>query len=282
VRRLSGQTRLAGVIGSPVRHSLSPALHNAAFSFHELDWIYLAFDVARGHGPDALHGMRALGIEGLSVTMPHKTDVAAAVDLCTPAASRLQAVNAVVRRPNGRIEGHNTDGDGFLASLRQAGADPSGRRVVLLGAGGAGRALALALAGAGAADVAIVNRSPHPAETAAGLAYPVGRVGSVADITTADLVVNATSVGMGTDAGALPLDPALLHAGQVVADIVMHPLDTALLQAARAAGATPVDGLGMLVHQAALAFTLWTGLEAPVDAMRAAAEAELAGQAAES
>ena len=121
--RLSGQTRLAAVIGSPVRHSLSPALHNAAFEACGLDWMYLAFDVAPGHAPDALTGMRALGIEGLSVTMPHKTDVAATVDLCTPAASRLQAVNAVLRRSDGRLEGHNTDGDGFVASLREAGLD---------------------------------------------------------------------------------------------------------------------------------------------------------------
>jgi len=273
---LSGQTRLAAVIGSPVRHSLSPALHNAAFEACGLDWMYLAFDVAPGHAPDALTGMRALGIEGLSVTMPHKTDVAATVDLCTPAASRLQAVNAVLRRSDGRLEGHNTDGDGFVASLREAGADPAGRRVALLGAGGAGRALALALAGAGAADVAVVNRSPHPAETAAGLAFPVGRVGTAADVHAADLVVNATPVGMGDGARVLPVDPSLLHAGQVVADIVMHPLDTALLRAARAAGATTVDGLGMLVHQAALAFTLWTEREAPVAAMRAAAQRELA------
>jgi shikimate dehydrogenase len=276
VRRLSGQTRLAGVIGAPVRHSLSPALHNAAFEALGLDWVYLAFEVAPGRAGDALHGMRALGIEGLSVTMPHKTDVAMCVDRCTTAASRLQAVNTVRRLADGSLEGHNTDGDGFLAALRDAGADPAGRRVALLGAGGAGRALALALGNAGAADVAVVNRSPQPAATAAGLAGAKGRVGGPADVGTADLIVNATPVGMGDGAGALPLDPALLHAGQVVVDIVMHPLDTALLQAARGAGATAVDGLGMLVHQAALAFTLWTGADAPVAAMRAAAERELA------
>jgi shikimate dehydrogenase len=273
---LSGQTRLAGVIGAPVRHSLSPALHNAAFEACGLDWVYVALEVAPGQVPDALAGMRALGIDGLSVTMPHKTDVAAAVDICTPAAARLQAVNTVRRRADGTLEGHNTDGEGFVASLREAGADPAGRRVVLLGAGGAGRALALALGEAGAADVAVVNRSPGPAATAAALAGPAGRVGSAADVATADVVVNATPVGMGDGAGALPVDPALLRAGQVVADIVVHPLDTELLRAARAAGAVGVDGLGMLVHQAALAFTLWTGARAPVTAMRAAAERELA------
>jgi shikimate dehydrogenase len=276
VLHLSGQTRLAGVIGAPVRHSLSPAMHNAAFEALGFDWAYLAFEVAPGRARDAVVGMRALGIEGLSVTMPHKTDVAFAVEGCTTAASRLQAVNTVRRVADGRLEGHNTDGDGFLASLRDAGVDPAGRRVVLLGAGGAGRALALALGRAGAAEVAVVNRSPHPAATAAGLAGPAGRVGTAADVATADLVVNATPIGMGDGAGALPLDPALLHRDQVVADIVMYPLETALLRAARAAGATAVDGLGMLVHQAALAFTLWTGATAPVAVMRAAAERELA------
>ena len=251
-------------------------MHNAALEACGLDWMYLAFEVPPGHARDALAGMRSLGIEGLSVTMPHKTDVAMCVDGCTSAASRLQAVNTVRRRPDGTLEGLNTDGDGFLASLRDAGADPHGRRVVLLGAGGAGRALALALGTAGAAEVVVVNRTPHAAATAAGLAGLNGRVGTAADVANADLVVNATPVGMGDDAGALPVDPSLLHAGQVVADIVVHPIDTALLQAARAAGATTVDGLGMLVHQAALAFTLWTGHDAPVDAMRAAAEQELA------
>jgi shikimate dehydrogenase len=273
---LSGRTRLAAVIGCPVRHSLSPALHNAAFGATELDWVYVAFEVPPGQAPQALVGMRALGVGGLSVTMPHKTAVADAVDHQTPVADQLHAVNTVVRRPDGTLEGHNTDGDGFVAALRAGGTDPAGCRVALLGAGGAGRALALALAAAGAAEVAIVNRSSGAAETAAALAGPVGRVGTAADVVRADLVVNATPVGMGEDSASLPIDPALLHAGQTVADIIVHPLDTALLRAARRAGAGTVDGLGMLVHQAALAFTLWTGVDAPVSVMRAAAERELA------
>jgi shikimate dehydrogenase len=131
------------------------------------------------------------------------------------------------------------------------------------------------LAAAGAYDVAVVNRSPAPAEAAAALAGSVGRIGTARDVAGADLVVNATPVGMGDDGGALPVDPALLHAGQVVADIIVHPLDTALLRAARDAGARTIDGLGMLVHQAALAFTLWTGVDAPVSVMQTAAEREL-------
>jgi shikimate dehydrogenase len=269
---VSGATRVAGVIGAPIRQSLSPPIHNAAFAACGLDWVFTAFEVAPGAVPDALVGMKAFGLGGLSVTMPHKADVADAVDVLSPAAERLHAVNTVVPRPDGGLEGHNTDGSGFLDSLAEAGVEIEGRRCVVVGAGGAARALVLALADAEAADVAVVNRTARHAEVAAALAGNRGRVGTDADISVADLVVNATSVGMGSP--DLPFDPALLvpgGPGRVVADIVVHPLDTALLQAARRAGATTVDGLGMLVHQAARAFTMWTGHDAPVAVMRQAA-----------
>ena len=243
-------TRVAAVIGSPVGHSRSPAIHNAAFAALGLDWVYVAFEVAPGRGADAVAAVRALALGGLSVTMPHKLDVAAAVDELSPAAAALGAVNTVVPLPDGRVAGHNTDGDGFVDSLRADGVDPAGMRVALLGAGGAARAVAVALAGAGVREVAIVNRTVAHAAQAAALAGGVGRVGAFADVARADLVVNATSVGMGDDT-ALVVDPTLLSARQVVADLVYHPLDTPLLSAARAAGATTVGGLGMLVHQAA-------------------------------
>jgi shikimate dehydrogenase len=277
----TGATRLAGVIGHPIRHSRSPAICNAAFAAAGLDWVYVAFDVADGGAPAALDAVRALGLGGLSVTMPHKHAVAAAVDRLTPEARALDAVNCVV--PDGtELVGHNTDGAGLLRSLAaDAGFDPAGRSCVVVGAGGAGRAVAAALAGAGAASVAVVNRTAGAGTDAAALAGPVGRyVGgagaddAVAALAAADLVVHATSVGMGTPSGAdgpRPFDPATLHAGQVVVDIVYQPLHTPLLAAAAAQGATVVDGLGMLVHQAAVAFELWTGVEAPVAAMAEAA-----------
>ena len=272
---IGGATRVAAVIGSPVRHSLSPAIHNAGYEALGIDWAYVAFEVAPGRAADALTAMRVLALAGLSVTMPHKHDVAAAVDEIAPAARVLDAVNCVERTADGRLVGHNTDGDGFVDSLLAAGADgPAGRRCVVLGAGGAARAVIDALARHGATEVVVVNRSPGRGAEAALLAGPVGRVGTPVDVSRADLVVNATSVGMGST--ELPLDAALLRAGQVVADLVYHPLDTALLGVARAAGATPVDGLGMLVHQAAHQIRIWTGLDAPVAVMRAAAEAELA------
>lgn len=275
---VSGSTRLAGVIGYPVRHSLSPALHNAAYAACGLDWVYVAMEVAPGEVPVALDGMRALGIAGLSVTTPHKDAAFAAVDDVSVAARALRAVNCVQLDDEDHLIGHNTDGDGFVDSLRHdALLDPVGLRVVVIGAGGAARSVVEALARANAAEVVVVNRTVSRAQDAAALAGSSGRVGTMADITAADLVVNATSIGMGSD--QLPLDPALLRAGQAVADLVYHPMETALLKAVVARGARPVGGLGMLVHQAARQFHLWTALEAPVAAMRRAAEAELVRRA---
>jgi shikimate dehydrogenase len=264
---------VAGVIGDPVRHSLSPVLHNAAFEALGLDWVYLAFEVPAGEAKAAVEGMRALGIDGLSVTMPHKTDVAAAVDRLSPTAQRLGAVNTVVRH-GGVLVGESTDGAGFVDALRSdEGFDPAGRRCLVFGAGGAARAVVLALAEAGAAEVVVAGRTPERVATAAALAGTRGRAGAVEEAEACDLVVNATPVGMagrGDDAG-LPFDPARLGGGQVVADLVYHPLVTPLLAEARVRGAVAVNGLGMLIHQAAHAFRLWTGEDPPLAAMSAAA-----------
>ena len=275
---VTGRTTLAAVIGDPIRHSRSPQILNAAFAATGLDWVYVALEVAEGRVPAALEGVRALGIAGLSVTMPHKTAVAVHLDRHDPAyegddlspeARRLRAVNCVVNR-DGALIGHNTDGAGFVASLRaDAGFDPAGARCVVLGAGGAARALVLALAGAGADEVAVVNRTGSSAEAAAALAGGRGRVAGLDQVAKGDLVVNATPVGM--DGTSLPLDPDLLRGGQLVADIIVEPVVTPLLREAEARGARTLGGLGMLAHQAAVAFEIWTGRTAPVEAMVAAA-----------
>lgn len=282
-------TRLAGVIGDPVRHSLSPVLHNAAFSALGLDWAYVALPVPAGRAREALAGAAALGVEGLSVTMPHKTAVAEALHRCSPTATTLRAVNTVVRRHD-ELMGESTDGQGFLDALRsEHGFDPSGRRCLVVGAGGAGRAVVLALSQAGAREVVVVNRTLERGRAAAGLAGPVGRVGQPAEIEGMDLVVNATPLGMtahgrGDDGREAPpasgetdtggtsslVDPGLLATGQLLVDLVYHPATTPLLEAARRRGVAAANGVGMLVHQAALAFELWTGEGAPVAAMRAA------------
>jgi shikimate dehydrogenase len=231
--------------------------------------------VARGDAVAALDAMRVLGIDGYSVTMPHKTDVARAVDERSPTAAALDAVNCVVHR-DGRLVGHNTDGEGFLRGLRHdTGIDPAGARCVVLGAGGAARAVVHALAGAGAAEIVVVNRSAGPAAVAAALAGPIGRTGGAEAVADADVVVNATPVGMRGSAPATPCAPELLRAGQVVVDLIYDPLDTPFTVAARAAGATAHNGLSMLVFQAAAAFELWTGLDAPAAAMLAAAAAAI-------
>ena len=276
---ISGGTRLAAVIGAPVRHSLAPTLLNAAFAEAGLDWHFMALEVAEGRAGEALDAVRALCLAWLSVTMPHKAAVSAAVDERTEQAEVLDAVNCVVVEGD-HLVGHNTDGDGFLDGLRHdTGFDPSGRRTVVLGAGGAARSVVLALARAGAAEVAVANRTASRAEVAAALAGPVGRVvGSdeLSDtVAAADLVVNATSVGMADD-GALPVDPGAVAVGAVVVDLIYHPPETAWLAALRGRGIEAHNGLSMLVFQAAHAFRLWTGSEAPVAVMDAAARAVLA------
>lgn len=274
---LSGHTRLAIVIGDPVRHSLSPVIHNAAFAACGLDWVFLACEVPEGRVPEALAGAVALGIEGISVTMPHKAPAAVAVDELSETARLLGAVNCVARRGE-RLVGHNTDGDGFVDALAsEAGWSPEGARCVVFGAGGAGRAVTLALADAGAAEVAVVNRTPGNAEAAAALAGERGRVAEAAEAGLFDLVVNATPLGMTGHRGAvLPLEPALLHPGQILVDLVYEPAETHLLAAARDNGIRAFNGVRMLVHQAARAFELWTGMEAPTDAMAAATAEALA------
>ncbi len=273
-----GSTRLAAVIGHPVAHSLSPALHNAGFADSGADWVYVAFDVPEGAAAAALASMRALGIGGLSVTMPHKEAVAELVDVLDPAAAALRSVNTVVALADGRLQGHSTDGAGFVASMHEAGVDLDGRSVAVLGAGAAARAIIDALGRVPVGEIVIVNRSADRAETAATLGNGRARIGAAGDVRDVDVVVNATSVGMGPNSRELPVHPGVLRAGQVVADIVYHPRRTAFLDMAEQAGARTVDGLGMLVHQAVLQQVLFTGLIPSVAVMRAAAERELAAR----
>ncbi len=259
-----------GVIGDPVRHSLSPVLHNAAFAALDLDWVSVAFPVAPDRLGSALCGARALGLRGLSVTMPFKEAVAARVDRMSPVAARLGAVNCVVVEGDG-LAGHNTDGEGFVAALRHgAGFDPSGHRCLVAGTGGAAKAVVLALARAGASEVAVVGRTPAKVAGVVRLAGAAGRVGSPQDAGRFELVVNATSAGMAQTAAAgdlPPIDPVLLGHGQLAVDLVYVPRPTRWLELAAGRGAATLDGLGMLVHQAALQIELWSGLPAPIQAM---------------
>jgi shikimate dehydrogenase len=264
---VTGETRLAAVIGDPVRHSRSPVIHNAAYASAGLDWVFVALEVKEGRGYDAVRAMPVLGISGLSVTMPHKADAARACDELTADASALEVVNTVVLRDDGSLWGDSTDGEGLVRSLTDAGLDVHGRSVLLVGAGGAARAGALALGRSGA-RLTVAARHPEAAEAVAHLSP--GITGAPLDqVATADfeVVINATPLGMAGE----PLPIAAPGTGQWAVDLVYHPAVTPFLAAAEASGAQVVGGIGMLVHQAALGFEAMTGHPAPLEAMRAAA-----------
>ncbi|MET0421240.1 MAG: shikimate dehydrogenase [Acidimicrobiia bacterium] len=267
---MNATTTIAGIIGDPVRHSRSPAIHNAAFAATGLDWVFGAFEIPRGGAAGALDAMRALGLGGLSVTMPHKHDAAAACDELTPRARALEAVNTVIPQSDGRLLGDSTDGEGLLRAVRDHDVDPGSGSALVLGAGGAARAVALALAEAGAA-VTVAARRVDAAESAASLHAGIAAA-RIADCDAGafDVVINATPLGMNGEAGAI--DAMRLNPSQFLVDTVYHPMETPLLAAACARGIPCTNGLGMLVHQAALAFELWTGVAAPLDVMRSAAE----------
>ncbi len=273
--RTDMSTTRAAVIGSPVTHSLSPLLHNAAFNSLGMDWEYLALEITESELDEVLAQMRSGNLGGLSVTMPFKTRVASLVDECTSTAEKLSAVNCVVANEKGLI-GHNTDGDGFLNGLiHEAQFDPKGKKVAVIGAGGAARAVIEALARSGAASIMVVNRTPAKAESAADLAGEVGAVGTLEDISGADLVVNATSIGMKDSQVDIPCSVDLLHSSQLVVDLIYHPLETRWISLAKQKGIDSYNGVSMLLFQAAEAFTLWTGEEAPISIMQEAITQEL-------
>jgi shikimate dehydrogenase len=275
---ITAATTVLGVIGDPVAHSLSPVIHNAAYEALGLDAIYVGLPVQAALGRAAVSACRTLGLRGLSVTMPHKEAVAETADEVSDDVALLGAANTLINN-NGTIRAEITDGDGCVDSVRAAGFDPAGQRCMVVGAGGSGRSVSLALSRAGA-EVVVVNRSVERATHVVAMIGAGARVGSLDDVSSMALIVNATpqgmgSEGMGTD-GSVPVDPARLGSYQLVVDLVYHPLTTPLLQAATDAGATPIDGLWVLIHQAVRQIELWTGEQAPVAVMRVAAEAELA------
>jgi shikimate dehydrogenase len=274
---LSGHARLAGVLGWPVAHSRSPLLHGTWLERHGVDGAYLPLPVRPERFADSVRALADLGFRGANVTVPHKEAAFALCDRLSPSAERAGAVNTLVFRDDGRIEGSNTDGFGFLENCAQSvpGWSAAAGPAVLLGAGGAARAIAAALLDAGCPRVVLVNRTRTRAEALArGLGGPV-EVADRPPLRDASLLVNTTSLGMaGQPELALDLSP--LPAGAVVADIVYVPLETPLLAAARARGLAAVDGLGMLLHQARPGFEAWFGAAPSVDeALRAAVAADI-------
>jgi shikimate dehydrogenase len=265
--RITARTKVAAVIGDPVEHSRSPDIHNAAFEAVGLDWIYTAFRVAEVDVPAALDAMRVLGIAGASVTMPNKSACARMADSRSASVEALGAANCLINR-NGQIHAENTDGAGFLDGLAaDCGLRVDAKSVAIVGAGGAARAVAQACDAAGSAAVTIINRDAERGQQAALLAPRSGRVGELADIAQAELVVNATPVGMLNDSST-PFDPSLLRSDAILVDLIYAPVQTSLLLAARSRGITAFNGISMLVHQAAAQFEAWTDTKAPIEAMQ--------------
>jgi shikimate dehydrogenase len=285
---IDAQTQLVGVMGWPVGHSLSPAMHNAAFDALGLNWRYVAFPVRPGEVPQAIAGLEALGFRGTNVTVPHKEAVIPCLDQIPQRVRQFGAVNTVIverdDQGNCTLRGENTDVEGFVHALREGGFDPTGKRIVVVGAGGGARGVIYGLCGAGAAQVTVLNRTPQRAVTlVSDLAAGAGTTQLSAEALTvetlayrtaeADLLVNTTTVGMWPNVEASIWPAELSYPDHLaLCDLVYRPLETQLIRQARAAGALAVDGLGMLVAQGALSFEMWTGQWPPVDVMRAACE----------
>ena len=273
------QAQVVGVFGQPVAENPTGVMQEAGFAAAGLNWRYLNFEVPPAQLGAAMDAMDALGFRGINLTIPHKVAVIEHLDDLSREARAIGAVNTV-RLVDGRKIGENTDGKGFLRGLRtDAGIDPAGKRVVVLGAGGAARAIATELALAGASDLLVVNRSPDRGRTMVeDLRAATGAkagfqpwTGTFRIPQWCELLVNATSIGLYPDVDAMPdIDLAEASGGMLVADAVFNPPETKLLAAARSRGLATLDGLSMLVYQGVIAFEMWTGQRADEKAMKTA------------
>jgi len=273
---ISGKTRVCGVIGDPIEHTLSPTIQNAAFNHLKLDFVFLAFPVKAAELENAIHGMKSLSIHGLNVTMPHKSAVINYLDKADSATQFLGSANTILNR-DGRLSGFNTDGIGALYALRENGVELADKKVLLLGAGGAAKAIAFSFAQE-ARSLCILNRVPEKATMLAdalnkifnkeieGCALSPSAVQK--NMRDSDILVNATSVGMHPNVNQSIVAPQWLKPNLAVMDIVYNPAETKLAKDAKAAGAKVIGGVEMLIYQGAASFKIWTGKLAPIEVMR--------------
>jgi len=275
---VSGKTIVCGVIGDPIEHTMSPVMHNAAFRKLGIDYLYVPFRVRKEELGKAIAGMRALNIRGLNVTIPHKVAIIPFLDKVDSLVEKIGAVNTIVN-DGGVLTGYNTDATGFLQVLLEKGVEPEGKKIVILGAGGASRGISFILAERGA-HLVILNRQLE-LDWAEELARRISQSfnkevkalvlneGNLAEVLErAEILVNATSVGMSPEIDETPVPARLLKPGLIIFDIVYNPIQTRLLREAEAAGAKTIGGIDMLVWQGALAFEKWTGHKAPLDLMK--------------
>ena len=278
----TGHTGLLCLLGSPVAHSISPEMHNEACSLLNLDYQYLAFDVAPERLETAVNGLKELGVKGFNITMPDKNKMAELCDELSPAAQICGAVNTVVN-DGGKLIGHTTDGVGYMMSAKDAGCDLTGKHMVQLGAGGAGTAILVQAAFDGLAAIDVFNakdafwpRVEHIVEQLNEQTQCKVTLHDIKDLDTlhscldqADLLLNTTPVGMARIPGCLIPDASYFHPGLVVSDVIYEPQETQLLAMAREAGLKTFNGMYMLLYQGAASFKLWTGLDMPVEEIKA-------------
>lgn len=281
--RISGKSKLVGLMGDPIEHSVSPAMHNSAFRAMELDYVYVPFRVKKADLENAVHAVRALDIRGVNVTIPHKVEIIHLLDDIDPLAREIGAVNVLVNN-GGLLKGYNTDAEGFLHVLLEHEVEPEGKTVVILGAGGAARAISFTLAGRGASLIMIDRTPANAARCAADVSAATGQSAEVLALNDKNLsdamerghiLVNTTSVGMFPQKNETLVTRKLISPQIVVVDIIYNPIKTRLLAEAERAGASTINGLEMLVRQGALAFEKWTGQKAPLNVMRKGAEQAL-------
>ena len=282
-------TRYAGIIGYPLGHSVSPVFQQAAFDELGLDCSYERWPTPPDGLDERFRALRRSDVVGANVTVPHKQAALGLVDEIDSVAARIGAINTVVRGEGGRLSGHNTDAEGFIRSLTvDAGFDPAGTEVAIVGAGGAARAVAFAVADAGATRITVLNRTEDRARQLAeeiikrsGTEASAVQLGATSDSRgqrpTFDLIVQCTSLGMrgGPDEEGVPQIGTMISEATLVCDLVYNPLETPFLRFAKQRGALTLDGMGTLVHQGAAAFKLWTGVDAPIKIMERAARQAL-------
>ena len=282
---INGRTKVCALIGDPVEHSLSPCIHNAAFQHLKLNYVYVTFKVGLEDLEAAIQGIRSLKIHGLSVTMPLKVEVIKHLEQLDESAKAVGAVNTILNS-RGTLIGYNTDGKGALMALKANNQSPANKKIVILGAGGASRAVSFSVARE-AREVVILNRTVERAENLAKeLSRRYGdkvRYGKLCksrvkeELKDADLLINATSLGMRLHEDKTPVNRDLLRPDLPVFDVVYNPRETRLLRESRSVGAKTIEGLNMLVYQGVAAFEIWTGKVAPIDVMMKAAREKLKG-----